>query len=37
MPLESDKTGVFLSVRSFYLLLLKSDFVSSPDLDYEVL
>lgn len=34
MPPESDKAGVFLSVR-IYLLLVRSDFVSNPDLDYE--
>lgn len=37
MPPESDKAGVFLSVSIFYLLLVKSDFVGNPDLDYEVL
>lgn len=37
MPSDSDTAGVFFSVGIFYLLLLKSDFVSNPDLDYEVL
>jgi hypothetical protein len=37
MPLEFDKAGVFLSVSVFYLILLKSDFVSNPDLDFEAL
>lgn len=37
MPSDSDTAGVFFSVGIFYLLLLKTDFVSNPDLDYEAL